>query len=180
MEGENGPATKSIASALLRATRLSETSFNRIRPVRCPATTTFWAADLVRHLPLVAPSMQSSNTCSATPSARKAEFTPLVDDGAAAPVGARWRPRTQAHGLGAERLRRRAQAAPAGCRAAWLRRSCSSAVIEAGSRRQVGADREAALHGRPRPYLLEPAPEIGELLDVLALPLPVHRPGGSK
>src|SRR5579859_349583 len=41
---------------------------------------------------------------------------------------------------------------------------------------QVRTHRHAALHARPRTKLLEPAFEVLELLDVLALRLPVHRP----
>jgi hypothetical protein len=42
-----------------------------------------WATDRVRHLPVVAPSMRSSNTGGATPSGGKASSPPLFDDGAA-------------------------------------------------------------------------------------------------
>src|ERR1700722_422320 len=56
-----------------------------------------WATDRVRHLPVVAPSMRSSNTGGATPSGGKARSPPLVD-GCAAPRWPDGDPKTQAHG----------------------------------------------------------------------------------
>src|SRR5687767_4499572 len=43
--------------------------------------------------------------------------------------------------------------------------------------RELGADGEAALHGRPRADRLEPALEMLELIDLLPLRLPVDGPG---
>ena len=54
----------------------------------------------------------------------------------------------------------------------WLGNPPQPAVVDA----QVRADRHAALDARPRRQLLEPALEVGELLDVLALLLPADGP----
>src|SRR5437764_5253964 len=56
----------------------------------------------------------------------------------------------------------------------------AGAILVAEARRigrQVGAGRHAALHRRPLADLLKPALEVFELVDVLALRLPVDGPG---
>ena len=69
-----------------------------------------------------------------------------------------------------------APAGRAGCRASCARRACSSGGSFDGSSDRSAPTAMPLCTAGPRAELLEPALEVLELLDVLALDLPVHRP----